>query len=323
MSVPVAPLHTPVTRSEVPEVLSDNRGGPPVGPVSDYWAQLPSPQTRQLRPVSPLRGPPPPTEEKHPTPCPSTSSHKSLKMTVSNLNLNTFALARNPHLRRAFRLFQIILAAAFFRLCIYTTNNVKLNVHVGGNIDGTPAEPAFLLTRRGNWSFARWENVSMTEVGEEETTLLVASIIPDSTSYGTSRNFTSHLQTLTSLTHPPHLTSLALLVLDPLEHSTILSSLKSLSPYFSHITIIRQHDAPPPLPRDRRHDGELQFDRRGNIAMARNALVVHALKEEDFVLFVDADVGGIGEGTVGKMLESGKDILTIRSVGEKCEDCDS
>lgn len=58
-----------------------------------------------------------------------------------------------------------------------------------------------------------------------------------------------------------------------------------------------------------------QGKRRGALARLRNAAVAHALRDEEAVLWVDADITAMPRHTLGALVDSGKDVVTTITKG--------
>jgi Anp1 len=65
-----------------------------------------------------------------------------------------------------------------------------------------------------------------------------------------------------------------------------------------------------------RHDEEIQPDRRRVLALSRNHLLLHALDDEDFVLWLDVDVNDYPADILRRLLATGKDIVEPNCVKE-------
>ncbi|KAI9031408.1 Anp1-domain-containing protein [Hyaloraphidium curvatum] len=84
---------------------------------------------------------------------------------------------------------------------------------------------------------------------------------------------------------------------------------------FGTVTVVR-HDFNYSLPRDARHDEELQGERRAVMARSRNHLLSSALGDEEFVLWIDSDVSYFPRDVLLRLLETGKDIVVPHCVIE-------
>jgi hypothetical protein len=58
-----------------------------------------------------------------------------------------------------------------------------------------------------------------------------------------------------------------------------------------------------------RWEGKIQYERRAILAKSRNHLLFHALNDEDWVLWLDADVVEYPSTIIQRLLQSGKDIV--------------
>ncbi|XP_064623936.1 uncharacterized protein LOC135485609 [Lineus longissimus] len=61
-----------------------------------------------------------------------------------------------------------------------------------------------------------------------------------------------------------------------------------------------------------KHSMEMQYERRRHIALARNVLLSHGLKDEDWVLWLDSDIEWVPNDLIEHMLWAKKDILVPR-----------
>ena len=82
--------------------------------------------------------------------------------------------------------------------------------------------------------------------------------------------------------------------------------------YFRRIQVIkRDHGMPMPTPR---WDPATQRSRRSHIAKVRNELVREALRDEDWVLWIDADLIGFHDDIVGTLLATGARVVHPNAV---------
>eukprot|EP00026_Physarum_polycephalum_P013396 Phypoly_transcript_13791.p1 GENE.Phypoly_transcript_13791~~Phypoly_transcript_13791.p1 ORF type:complete len:332 (+),score=35.19 Phypoly_transcript_13791:33-998(+) len=144
--------------------------------------------------------------------------------------------------------------------------------------------------------------------------VLVLTIVKDANSWGKNRTFLDHLNIIESLGYPLSSLSLGFLVSNEYEFrrvQDVLTSAEFAQKGFRRIVLIKK-DFPLHINRAERHAARLQRARRSLIARARNTLLFSASGDEQFILWIDADIIRIPSGILQKMVESGHDIITPR-----------
>lgn len=84
---------------------------------------------------------------------------------------------------------------------------------------------------------------------------------------------------------------------------------RKLSPYFRRIQVFHFDDTMGKIPLFSRHDHDLQLERRTHLAHARNQLLMHALRDEDWVLWIDSDVGFVPPDLIQHLLSADADVI--------------
>jgi len=151
---------------------------------------------------------------------------------------------------------------------------------------------------------------------EKNERVLILTVLKDGQSWGRGRSFSDHLNIIESLKYNASLVSLGFLVSDASEFKKMEKVLRSKEfekKAFKEITLVKK-DFPQQIGRSlsERHDLRIQRTRRNIIARARNSLLMSALKDEAYVLWIDADIIRVTPGMLHKMVKSGKDIVTPR-----------
>jgi glycosyltransferase involved in cell wall biosynthesis len=85
---------------------------------------------------------------------------------------------------------------------------------------------------------------------------------------------------------------------------------------------IHRHDLYPPASRGERWQASLQRDRRERLAQIRNRLLMMALEDEDWVLWLDVDVCDYPEDLIQQLLAARRDIVTANCLRENGEPYD-
>lgn len=96
----------------------------------------------------------------------------------------------------------------------------------------------------------------------------------------------------------------------------ILSEVPALQNSGWHSVTLVRHDFNYSLPRASRHGRESQRPRRAMLARSRNHLVNSALRDEEWVLWIDSDLQSYPPNILQKLLASGKDIVCPNAVME-------
>ncbi|HEX4766820.1 MAG TPA: glycosyltransferase [Lichenihabitans sp.] len=129
-----------------------------------------------------------------------------------------------------------------------------------------------------------------------------------------ARHLPAYRRALEALDHPRDRLSLAFLEGDSRDGTPDLIEgwLPDLDASFARATLLRHSEG---LVLDRpRWDGSIQFARRRALARLRNRLLQATLRDEDWVLWLDADVIGYPPDTLGRLLDTGRDIVTPHCV---------
>lgn len=79
-------------------------------------------------------------------------------------------------------------------------------------------------------------------------------------------------------------------------------------PYFDSIKVFHFEDKMNRQPLFSRHDSDLQLERRAHLAHARNQLLVRALDDHDWVLWIDSDVKFVPQDLIQHLLSAKSDI---------------
>jgi len=171
------------------------------------------------------------------------------------------------------------------------------------------------------------ERITIRDGNVGNDKVLVLTILKDNRSWGKNRTLQSHLKVLESISYPKNLTSIGLLVSNQDEFKIMEEYLlreEFEQRGYRSVTLINK-DFPIDIGRSiqERHDLRIQRMRRSLLARARNALLTHALRDENYVLWVDADIIKMQHSNMlKKMIESNKDIITPRCKFGILEDYD-
>jgi len=115
------------------------------------------------------------------------------------------------------------------------------------------------------------------------------------------------------LGYPKHLLSLALLLSSRHEMSSIAEQWHGrLKKQYRSVTFVYRELGGLSVGRDdsQRHDAQVQKERRSLLARYRNLLLSHALVDEEFALWIDADITMVPERLIQTFLMTSKDIVT-------------
>ncbi|WP_029008558.1 glycosyltransferase [Azospirillum halopraeferens] len=128
------------------------------------------------------------------------------------------------------------------------------------------------------------------------------------------RHLPAYLAMLERLDHPPDRLSLAFLEggSDDGSHAFLAAELPRLRRRFRRVELL-QHDPGVTLPGPR-WAPEIQRPRRAAIARARNRLLQAALRDETWVLWIDADVIDAPPDTLRRLLATGGDVVVPHCV---------
>lgn len=116
---------------------------------------------------------------------------------------------------------------------------------------------------------------------------------------------------LLGLTYPKHLISLAFLVANNGDGTweALQAKCKSLEGQYRHIQVIEEGHGSNAIAGEQRHNVDIQFSRRSNMARIRNTLLVTALRDEQWVLWLDADVLSYPGDMLDRLLIPGKSVI--------------
>jgi hypothetical protein len=127
-----------------------------------------------------------------------------------------------------------------------------------------------------------------------------------------------YLAGLERLEHPPERLSLGFLESDSVDGTfdALQRRLPDLRRRYRRVSLAK-HDygfrIPPGVPR---WATVLQIPRRGVLAKSRNRLLFHALRDEDWVLWLDVDVVGYPPDVIARLLAPGVQVVTPHCVKE-------
>ena len=125
------------------------------------------------------------------------------------------------------------------------------------------------------------------------------------------RPLVGYFAALAKLSYPRELTSLGFLESDSRDgtHELLAWHAARLSGQYRKVGVWKRDfgfQLPPQVPR---WSPELQVERRAVIARSRNHLLSRALGDEDWVLWIDADVIGYPADVIQRLLAAGRDIV--------------
>jgi mannan polymerase complexes MNN9 subunit len=159
--------------------------------------------------------------------------------------------------------------------------------------------------------------------GGTPPTVMVATIVRDSSSWSDNRTIDSYLDLIASFEYPSVKLSIALLV----SHRAYFDELQPRLAEairlrgFRQVTLIYR-DIPLDIPYEQRHDYKYQKERRRTLARLRNLLLYSALRMEQAVLWLDADVTRVPPALLGTAAASGKDVVAARCMVNKDSEYD-
>lgn len=141
--------------------------------------------------------------------------------------------------------------------------------------------------------------------------MLVATPVKDAAAY-----LPHYVELLSQLSYPHHLISVALLESDSVdgtfEHAE--RELRALHHEFRRVEVHNRDFGFHIPPGMTRWDDGLQLRRRSVLAKSRNHLLSRALRDEEWVLWVDVDVVDYPRDIVQRLLSTGKQIVTPHCV---------
>ena len=120
-----------------------------------------------------------------------------------------------------------------------------------------------------------------------------------------------YVRRVQSLTYPHKLISLGFLESDSKDGTfdRITSHQKPLRGEFQSVDIWQRHFGYKIPPGRHRGDWQIQIPRRTVLAKSRNHLLFHALREQDWVLWLDVDVIEYPSDLIERLLAAGRDIV--------------
>ena len=150
-------------------------------------------------------------------------------------------------------------------------------------------------------------------------TVLFLTILNDGHSFGLERTIVDYLEMIQGLFQEGSFhANLGLLISDEEEFNNIKSIIESntFKFEFAHQIILLHHKTSSRAPAvgEERHSDSVQMERRQLLAVLRNTLLYSALQEEDYVVWIDADIFKIPDTLLPKMISSKRDIITPKCV---------
>jgi hypothetical protein len=144
-------------------------------------------------------------------------------------------------------------------------------------------------------------------------TLMVATIARDASSWSGNRTLDSYLDLIASFEYPAVKISIALLVSDRPYFDALQPALAEAIRRrgFRQATLVHR-SIPLDIPYEHRHEFKYQKERRRTLARLRNLLLYSALRAEQAVLWLDADVTRVPPRLLAAAASSGKDIVAAR-----------
>ncbi|CAO3570899.1 unnamed protein product [Mortierella alpina] len=145
---------------------------------------------------------------------------------------------------------------------------------------------------------------------KHKPTVLILTLVRNHEGWGTNRSFLDFIRLVQSLDYPPSHLHLGVLVSDPHEYDALSKIVRQWpEPIFPKVRILLRGKGAGIAREDRKQD-DVQRERRRLIARLRNYLLYSTLQDEEAVLWIDADVTQIPSDVLGRMVHSGKDIIT-------------
>ena len=133
-----------------------------------------------------------------------------------------------------------------------------------------------------------------------------------------NREIPDYVHRLVNLTYPHHNVSIGLLESDSTDTTMrwLQHQLPVLQSEFRRANLWK-HDFGFHIPVDvHRGDARIQLERRSILARSRNHLLMHALDDEDWVLWLDVDVCEFPPDLIERLLATGRDIVQPHCVLE-------
>ncbi|KAG0272499.1 hypothetical protein BGZ97_010968, partial [Linnemannia gamsii] len=157
----------------------------------------------------------------------------------------------------------------------------------------------------------RFTNLSAHPVSGKQT-VLVLTLVRNRESWGGDRSFSDFLSIVQGFDYPMSNINLGILASDKTEFMAITDYIKQLpgdkNPFRQIHVILREKDNG--ISREHRKADNAQRDRRRLIARLRNYLLYTTLRDEDSVLWIDSDMIRVPNDLLGRMIDSGKDVIT-------------
>ncbi|KAF9543898.1 hypothetical protein EC957_000349 [Mortierella hygrophila] len=154
-------------------------------------------------------------------------------------------------------------------------------------------------------------NLSAHPVPKKQT-VLVLTLVRDRESWGADRSISDFLNIVQGFDYPMSNINLGILASDKNEFKAITDHIKQLpddkNPFHQIHVILREKDAN--ISRADRKAENSQRDRRRLIARLRNYLLYTTMRDEDSVLWIDSDMIRVPNDLLGRMIDSGKDVIT-------------
>lgn len=130
------------------------------------------------------------------------------------------------------------------------------------------------------------------------------------------RHLDRYFSLLARLDHPRDRLALGMLESDSTDDTFggLQSRLPALREQFARVTLVQRHfgfSMPPGVPR---WSVPFQLARRSVLARSRNHLLFAALRDEDWVLWMDVDLSDLPPDIIGRLLAVEKDIVTPHCV---------
>jgi mannan polymerase complexes MNN9 subunit len=143
--------------------------------------------------------------------------------------------------------------------------------------------------------------------------VMVATIVRDSSSWSDNRTLDSYMDLIAGFQYPAVKISIALLVSDRPYFDALQPALAEAIRRrgFRQATLIYR-SIPLDIPYEHRHEFKYQRERRRTLARLRNLLLFSALRAEQGVLWLDADVTRVPPRLLEAAASSGKDIVAAR-----------
>ncbi|KAG0232170.1 hypothetical protein BGW41_001960 [Actinomortierella wolfii] len=142
--------------------------------------------------------------------------------------------------------------------------------------------------------------------------ILVLTLVRNHESWGGGRSFPDFVNLVRGFDYPMANINLGVLASDRAEFDAINNHIQSMSggqDFFPQIhVLLREKDAG--INRAQRKADNVQKERRRLIARLRNYLLYTTLRDEDSVLWIDSDMVRIPNDLLGRMIASGKDVIT-------------